>query len=736
MKFRTFAVGSALSSLALALGGCLSAGSLQMSQRHLKRQIPAQIVSCPKGLVDASGNPIAAADIENAVQNSLVPPSEYDCLIAAVHTSPSDQIYQRTWALSLSADQRQKLIDSAAIVLASPSGDYPATRSGVWNFVSASFLSTTEGLGTFRFDARSVDFSQLSAELNTKQKMVSRSGYPDEATILSNIQDWTGNTYATLEDAATGEGYSNLISFMGDWFSAAATFSYMNFKNVDLRNANFAGLDLSGTKFSEARVEGADFAGSICNDCKFLDSDVGGAQIQSLASRYAIDLSGLDLSGLDLSGLDLTSWNLSHVTGLDGADLNSAANLSGANLTGLDLDGFDPTGRNLSGIDFTDTVNLDASKLHLASSLTSTKLVRVDLTGFNPSGKSISGINFTGSTNMDTSLLAAATNITSCNFTGMNLSGLSLTGKDLSNVVLDNVTGLTGAQLKLASKLDGVSARGFDMTGFSASGLALKYVTFKGALNFTGSMLNNATVLQSANFEGLDLSGWTVGPTAQGGAFGFLNLNGTTFGGDVSVFRGIASSSPMVLRGTTFAGADLTGYAPLHDNFFANYSGVTSINGSALNSATRIIWANMGDFDMTGFNFTTGLAGSDLRFVKNMSGAQLANLSKPGGLVHSDLCVNVQGRNLSGFSGNGFFLKNCNFSGVTGITAADLNGATSYEGVNFGTLSLTGFNPSGKTLLNAVLPASISTPAAFVAATGITPGAGTRWKDGTYPWGP
>ena len=71
----------------------------------------------------------------------------------------------------------------------------------------------------------------------------------------------------------------------------------------------------------------------------------------------------------------------------------------------------------------------------------------------------------------------------------------------------------------------------------------------------------------------------------------------------------------------------------------------------------------------------------------------------------------------------------------TKIGLPQLNSATSYEGADFRGIDIKGFDPSKKSLRNAIMPEDASSPRLFQWMTGICPTPETIWIDGKRPWG-
>lgn len=71
----------------------------------------------------------------------------------------------------------------------------------------------------------------------------------------------------------------------------------------------------------------------------------------------------------------------------------------------------------------------------------------------------------------------------------------------------------------------------------------------------------------------------------------------------------------------------------------------------------------------------------------------------------------------------------------TNLDVKQINQATSYEEADFSGMELLGFDPSGRSLRNAIMPEDASSPRLFRWSTGVRPQPGTVWVDGKRPWG-
>ena len=282
--------------------------------------------------------------------------------------------------------------------------------------------------------------------------------------------------------------------------------------DADLSGAHLAGLDLTGSTFTDVVLDGADLgpAATIATnltDAALTNVSLAGTDLRSavltrtrarvvtgtplLDPAFSITLGqlvgpGVDLGGAVLDGADLTGRDLS------GADLRgvrlrgtnlTAADLSGSWLGFPDLTGADLTGATLAGATLTaphsggiigspvlptgwqlvhgwlvgpgaylDWATLAGADLH-GLNLSGAELVRTDLTGASLAGTNLSGAYLAGITGETATL------------TGADLTGATLYKNDLMNADLRGVN-LTSASIDF-NALDGA-----DLTGAVGLGTA------------------------------------------------------------------------------------------------------------------------------------------------------------------------------------------------------------------------------------------------------------------------
>ena len=355
-----------------------------------------------------------------------------------------------------------------------------------------------------------------------------------------------------------------------------------NTDEQNLRNANFAGKDLSHSNFSRSWLEIADFSEANLSDAHFnssvlanvnlADALITGAsfgettpggftkeQLYSTASYQAnnlqwIDLSENDLSGWDFSGQDLTNAHLAFSTlanahladalitgasfgettpgGFTKEQLYSTAsyqekNLQGISLASNDLSGWDFSGQDVRGASFGSS-NFSERQLYSTASYQQKDLRRIYLGGNNLLGWDFSGQNLT-----DASL-------SSSTLTDANLMGAVVTGTRFNRAA-----GLMKEQLYSTASyqdmnLEGIGLSNNDLTDWDLSGQNLTHVDLRGSelrgTDFTGAVVRGAQFVDSggltkeqfystASYQAKDLEGIVLADQ---------NLTGWDFGGQQS----------------------------------------------------------------------------------------------------------------------------------------------------------------------------------------------------------
>ncbi|MHA2333202.1 MAG: pentapeptide repeat-containing protein [Candidatus Hodarchaeales archaeon] len=157
-------------------------------------------------------------------------------------------------------------------------------------------------------------------------------------------------------------------------------FTEMDFREANLKGANFWRDNLTGTNFEKANLEEANLIGTFLWRANLREANLKKANIWK-ANLNGANLIRADLHGANLAYADLNRTNFGGAK-LIGANLIKAdltrANLTQANLTNTNLDGAVLIGANLKG-----TIGLNPSKLLLAywgnlSDKTTIALMRLD----------------------------------------------------------------------------------------------------------------------------------------------------------------------------------------------------------------------------------------------------------------------------------------------------------------------------------------------------------------------
>jgi len=327
-------------------------------------------------------------------------------------------------------------------------------------------------------------------------------------------------------------------------------------RGVDLRNANFGDLNLSGADFNGAYLEGASFYRANLSD-----ADLSNAFMYSTDLRYT-NFTGAKLENTNLNYSRLFNTDFTNAT-LIGVtrdcydywrcgywDVNGPVILKNTKGWGLRFDGHGvnlPNGWSLrAGVLFGPTANLSGTTINQQNLL---NLSGLDLSGADFSSSTLTGVNFTN------------TNLSSANFTSANLISVNLSNTDLQNANLHNAksraisgspllpTGwvlangtLIGAGVQAVNlNLSGMNLEGLDLSGIDLSNSNLTDANLRN-VNLTGATLKNA------NLSGADISGSILEHTDLSGViFGEIVAQDVT-GSPVNVPKG------WVLQDGTFIG--------------------------------------------------------------------------------------------------------------------------------------------------------------------------------------
>jgi uncharacterized protein YjbI with pentapeptide repeats len=231
------------------------------------------------------------------------------------------------------------------------------------------------------------------------------------------------------------------------------------------------------------------------------------AQLQSTASYWAHDLSGIGLRGSNLFGANFAGQNLTD------------ASFAGATLTGANL-----TGAEVRGADFSGGAGISLVQLYSTASYQAHDLTGIGLGG-NLAGANLSNQNLTNASVGGTLTNAnfSQANLTNVNFYGANLDGANLTGAEVrranfSYVHYHSSSSFTAAQLYSTASyqnhdLSGISLNSNDLSGWNFAGQKLTNAGLSSSLsgaNFSQANLTNASLyhanLYRTNFSQANLT--------------------------------------------------------------------------------------------------------------------------------------------------------------------------------------------------------------------------------------
>lgn len=235
---------------------------------------------------------------------------------------------------------------------------------------------------------------------NLKYSNISESTLIDANLSNAKISgaDFSGSNFnnANLRSISVHESGSK-SAYKTTWFE----------KESEKPTANFSGVFLPGTDFSNAEIWGADVSGAFIGGADFSNADLEGADFSDIKTTHTMP--GFDPGDANLSGADLLRANLKD------AELRKAkfsgANMAQANLSNADLRGKDLTGlnfseaklinscikeTNLTDANFQDA-NLSDSDLEHAV-LIRTNLFDADLTNTKPHGTTFTDVQINDDT--------------------------------------------------------------------------------------------------------------------------------------------------------------------------------------------------------------------------------------------------------------------------------------------------------------------------------------------------
>ena len=298
---------------------------------------------------------------------------------------------------------------------------------------------------------------------------------------------------------------------------------------VSLVDANFTGIDLSGTNMYGADISGVVIT-STTNVTNLVTGELYNSGFAVLPSNYSmyntyivgptVNLTSANLRGISLNGISISRANLSN------ANLTNAtftgADISGANLTGANLTGVISTGGGIIGVP-SSFPTIGASDgggtwaIRNGYLLGPTAIARsadfsgsFDLSGINLRSCDVSGTNFTGAT-------FGNNNVNGANFTNATLTGVTSIG-------LVGTATFAGTSASYTIRSGFIVGPSVILSNRTLTGINLSNTTLTSA-NFTSANLTNAiftaadisgAIFTGATFAGVS-SGQIVSPAAQSG---------------------------------------------------------------------------------------------------------------------------------------------------------------------------------------------------------------------------
>ncbi|MBD2386316.1 pentapeptide repeat-containing protein [Cylindrospermum sp. FACHB-282] len=270
----------------------------------------------------------------------------------------------------------------------------------------------------------------------------------------------------------------------------------LDFRGVNLSEANLSGIKLSGVNLSKANLSVVNLSGANLGESDFSYAQMNVARLSgaylvgailnnsslNVANLIRADLSRAQLRGASLIRAELIRTNFSRAdlfeANLTSADLRQAtlrqANLRRANLSQANLRGCTLIEANL------EMANLNATEMS-SSDLSGANLRDSELKQANLSLANLSGADLSGA-NLRWADLSGA-NLTWADLSGAKLSGANLIGADLSNANLTNAS-LVHANLTQAKFIQ-AEWTGADLSGAMLTGAKL-YATSRFGLKTEG----------------------------------------------------------------------------------------------------------------------------------------------------------------------------------------------------------------------------------------------------------
>ena len=395
-----------------------------------------------------------------------------------------------------------------------------------------------------------------------------------EIELITSAPPDTVNVFNNSDLAAV-----DLSGWAGVWPPHFDTTVYFN--KAQMKKANLAGLDLTGSRFvatdlTEVGFKGTNLTGAVFDGAKFHGSDLTRATISQDASFRGADLTGCNLEGLDLSAADLTGANLSGVD-LSGVVLSGRTKLAGAKLNGANLDGLDLTGIDLTGTDFTSTYLLqttfDKTTRRFSSDPKRPTIFAKSTLSFDILGLDWSCLDLTDAKIQDrpdsleglvansailNNIALQKMNLMRADFDNAHLRNANLSFANLSNTTFRGAS-LNGNAEILAAKLTGANMSGADLTGANLSGANLELVYLYSGAKLTGATLVDAS-FTNAFLGGMDLSAAQDKKLQGVGFSGACLVNCILEGTDLTDFQGKPTSMVgSCLQGASFKDATLFG---------------------------------------------------------------------------------------------------------------------------------------------------------------------------------
>lgn len=290
----------------------------------------------------------------------------------------------------------------------------------------------------------------------TKEQLYSTASYKNRdltGIILANnnLKDWNfsgqnlSGTRFNLADL-TGVDFTNSIitsAYIGysDNFTKEQLYSTASYKNKDLTGVQFDDLKMNGWNFAGQNLTNVSFSGTSLSNADFTDSIITGASLYFATDRGFKKeqfYSTLSYKNKDLTGVDLGDNDL------------AGWNLSGQNLTGVSFYASDLTDTNL-----TDSIITGASFWRASATLTEHQFYSTlsyknkSLVGLNMKNNTLDGWDFSGQNLASTTFERA--NLVTANFAGANLTNVSfayadLSGANFAGATFNNTT-LTGVDI-------------------------------------------------------------------------------------------------------------------------------------------------------------------------------------------------------------------------------------------------------------------------------------------------